>query len=136
MHFWIYGFLLQCMSGFTDTFYKENRERYSTENPENILEGKPSYVDYEGGHPDVWFEPKEVWEMAFADVTLSPTYTAAIGLVSEDRGLSLRFPRFLKKREDKSIDEASTNDFLASLYRKQESKAASTKAVGGDEDDG
>ena len=61
--------------------------------------------------------------MVFADVTLSPTYTAAIGLVNEERGLSLRFPRFLKVREDKSIDEASTSDFLAELYRKQEVKA-------------
>jgi DNA ligase-1 len=61
--------------------------------------------------------------MAFADITLSPTYTAAIGLVSDERGLSLRFPRFLKKREDKGVDEASTSDFLATLWRKQEEKA-------------
>jgi DNA ligase-1 len=64
--------------------------------------------------------------MAFADITLSPTYTAAIGLVSDERGLSLRFPRFLKKREDKGIDEASTSDFLAGLWRKQEEKAPTT----------
>lgn len=76
-------------------------------------------MDY-AGSPDVWFEPQEVWEMAFADITLSPTYTAAIGLVSDERGLSMRFPRFLKVREDKGIDEASTSEFLASLYRKQE----------------
>ncbi len=80
---------------------------------------KPAFIDYDG-HPDVWFEPQEVWEMAFADITISPTYTAAIGLVREDKGLSLRFPRFLKKREDKSIDEASTSEFLAALWRKQE----------------
>jgi len=36
--------------------------------------------------------------------------------------LSLRFPRFLRKREDKSIEEASTSDFLASLWRKQEER--------------
>jgi DNA ligase-1 len=54
---------------------------------------------------------------------LSPVYTAAIGLVSEERGLSLRFPRFLKKRTDKSIEEASTSEFLAGLWRKQEAKA-------------
>jgi DNA ligase-1 len=71
----------------------------------------------------VWFEPQEVWEMAFADVTLSPTYTAAIGLVSEERGLSLRFPRFLRAREDKSLEEASSRHFLAGLWRKQESRA-------------
>jgi DNA ligase 1 len=60
------------------------------------------------------------------DITISPTYTAAIGLVSDEKGLSLRFPRFLKKREDKSIDDASTSDFLAALWRKQEAKAPST----------
>lgn len=54
---------------------------------------------------------------------LSPVYTAAIGLVSEERGLSLRFPRFLKKRTDKSIEEASTSEFLAGLWKKQEAKA-------------
>ncbi|KAI9888399.1 MAG: hypothetical protein M1814_000515 [Vezdaea aestivalis] len=110
----------KCISGFTDKFYKENKEFYSEEGPHTIA--RPSYVEY-AGHPDVWFEPQEVWEMAFADVTLSPTYTAAIGLVSDAKGLSLRFPRFLKKREDKSIDEASTNEFLANLWRKQEAKA-------------
>lgn len=126
----------KCISGFTDTFYKANKEYYA-EDGEHTLGGKPSYVDYEG-RPDVWFEPQEVWEMAYADVTLSPTYTAAIGLVSEERGLSLRFPRFLKKREDKGIDEASTSEFLAGLWRKQEEKAPSrnvdTEAVEEDED--
>lgn len=111
----------KCISGFTDKFYKENKIKYSEEG-ENTMPNKPSYIEYTGGHPAVWFEPQEVWEMAFADITLSPVYTAAIGLISEDRGLSMRFPRFLKVREDKSIDEASTNDFLANLYRKQEEK--------------
>jgi DNA ligase-1 len=112
----------KCMSGFTDVFYKANRERYDPEG-DNTLGGQPSYVEYRGPQPAVWFEPQEVWEMAFADVTLSPTYTAAIGLVSEERGLSLRFPRFLKAREDKSLEEASPNHFLAGLWRKQEARA-------------
>jgi DNA ligase 1 len=67
--------------------------------------------------------------MAFADITISPTYTAAIGLVSDEKGLSLRFPRFLKKREDKGIDEASTSEFLAALWRKQEEKAPTVKEL-------
>jgi DNA ligase 1 len=128
----------KCISGFTDTFYKANKEYYE-EGGDHVLPAKPSYVDYEGGYPDCWFEPQEVWEMAFADITLSPTYTAAIGLVSDERGLSLRFPRFLKKRDDKGIDEASTSEFLAGLWRKQEEKAPTTgKEVqedGGDEDE-
>ena len=110
----------KCISGFTDKFYIENKERYNEETGENLI-SRPSYVEYPH-RPDVWFEPQEVWEMAFADITKSPTYTAAIGLVDEDRGLSMRFPRFLKIREDKSIDEASTADFLAELWFKQEAK--------------
>ncbi|CZR64217.1 probable DNA ligase 1 [Phialocephala subalpina] len=120
----------KCISGFTDTFYKANKEFYSEDGP-NTLGGQPSYVEYTAGNPDVWFEPQEVWEMAFADVTLSPVYTAAIGLVSEERGLSLRFPRFLKKREDKSIDEASTSEFLAGLWMKQEERVKVEGAGGG-----
>jgi DNA ligase-1 len=109
----------KCISGFSDKFYQAHKEKYE-EGSDNVI-SKPGYVEY-AYSPDVWFEPQEVWEMAFADITLSPTYTAAMGLVSEDRGLSTRFPRFLKVREDKSIDEASTSDFLAGLYRKQEAR--------------
>lgn len=35
-----------------------------------------------GAKPDVWFEPKIVWEVLTADLSLSPIYTAAQGLVS------------------------------------------------------
>ena len=136
------GFLsavTKCISGFTDKFYQANKEKYA-EGSENII-SRPGYVDY-NGHPDVWFEPQEVWEMAFADITKSPTYPAAMGLVCEDRGLSMRFPRFLKVREDKSIEEASTADFLAGLWRKQEARvksgdrpSPSTNVMGDDEDD-
>ncbi|BDD56995.1 hypothetical protein MPDQ_007729 [Monascus purpureus] len=107
----------KCMSGFTDKFYQSLREKYSPGTP-NVV-SRPSYIEYYGEKPDVWFEPQEVWETAFADITLSPTYTAAIGLVSDERGLSLRFPRFLRVRDDKSIDEASTSDYLSLLWRKQ-----------------
>lgn len=118
----------KCMSGFTDKFYQSNKDKYA-EGSANVI-SRPAYVEYYG-QPDVWFEPQEVWEMAFADITLSPTYTAAIGLVSEERGLSLRFPRFLKVREDKSIDEATTSDYLALLWRKQGEKAGAEGAEQG-----
>jgi DNA ligase-1 len=112
----------KCISGFTDKFYQANKEKYA-EGSDNVI-GRPSYVEYHG-HPDVWFEPQEVWEMAFADITKSPTYLAAIGMVDASRGLSMRFPRFLRVREDKSIEDASTAEFLASLWRKQEARAPS-----------
>lgn len=112
----------KCMSGFTDKFYQAHREKY-TPGSTNVI-ARPSYIEYPGpspsiDEPDVWFEPHEVWEIAFADITLSPTYRAAIGLVSDERGLSLRFPRFLKVREDKSVDDASSTEFLAGLWWKQ-----------------
>lgn len=127
----------KCISGFTDKFYTTNKEKYA-EGSANLIQ-RPGYVEY-AGSPDVWFEPQEVWEMAFADITMSPTYTAAIGLVSEERGLSLRFPRFLKVREDKGIEEASTADFLAGLWRKQEERVkvdggGKVKDLGGEEDE-
>ncbi len=110
----------KCISGFTDKFYIANKERYNEDTRENLI-ARPSYVEYPYS-PDVWFEPQEVWEMAFADITKSPTYLAAIGLVDENRGLSMRFPRFLRVRDDKGIEEASTSGFLAELWRKQEAK--------------
>jgi len=118
----------KCISGFTDKFYAANKERYA-EGGANVI-SRPSYIEY-GGSPDVWFEPQEVWEMAFADITMSPTYTAAIGMVSDERGLSLRFPRFLKVREDKGIEEASTAEFLAGLWRKQQATSQSGTHVDG-----
>jgi len=110
----------KAISGFTDKFYADIKAKYD-EDSDNVI-SRPAYVEYKGPEPDVWFEPQEVWEMVFADITLSPVYTAAIGLASDERGLSLRFPRFLRKRDDKGVDEASTADFLAALFRKQEAK--------------
>jgi len=136
----------KCMSGFSDKFYQANRAKYDPDGGGGDGEGdegeesggksniisKPSYVEY-AGRPAVWFAPQEVWECAFADITLSPTYTAALGLVSEERGLSLRFPRFLRVREDKGIDEASTAEFLAELYGKEEARARKRGAEKGGE---
>jgi DNA ligase 1 len=72
----------------------------------------------------------------FADVTLSPVYTAAMGLVSDERGLSMRFPRFIKIREDKSIEEANTGRDLAAMWEKQnEDKPAAEEADVNEEDE-
>ncbi|KAK1831017.1 hypothetical protein QBC39DRAFT_259710 [Podospora conica] len=109
----------KCMSGFTDAFYRANRAMYDPAG-DNVRARRPGYVEYEGPEPDVWFEAREVWEVGFADVTVSPTYTAAAGLVEGGRGLSLRFPRFLRERGDKGVEEASSGEELAGLWGKQE----------------
>lgn len=84
----------------------------------NCSEKKPSiYVTNE--NPAIWFQPLEVWEVSFADLTLSPVHTAALGLCDEDRGVALRFPRFLRRRPDKSVEQATTPLEVAQLYASQ-----------------
>lgn len=77
-------------------------------------------VHYAGLRPEVYFKPDEVWEIRGADVTLSPVSVAALGLVSDSRGLSLRFPRFIKVRDDKNIEQASNPEFLAQMWKDQQ----------------
>lgn len=55
----------KCISGFTDKFYQANKEKYA-EGSDNVI-ARPSYIDY-FGEPTVWFNPQEVWEIAFADI--------------------------------------------------------------------
>ncbi|RPD82518.1 ATP-dependent DNA ligase [Lentinus tigrinus ALCF2SS1-7] len=90
-----------------------------------------------GAKPDVWFEPKVVWEVLTADLSLSPIYTAAQGLV-EERGISLRFPRFIRIRDDKSADDATGPEQIAEMYQRQAlaQTKGGKKGRGGDADDG
>lgn len=57
-------------------------------------------------------------------LTTSPTSVAAQGYVPQDRnkGISLRFPRFVRVREDKNIHDASDPSFIANLWQLQEQK--------------
>jgi len=38
-------------------------------------------IEAGGAKPEIWFEPKVVWEVLTADLSLSPVYTAAHGVV-------------------------------------------------------
>ncbi|KAH7373787.1 hypothetical protein KP509_17G075000 [Ceratopteris richardii] len=113
-----YQSVCRVMSGFTDAFYKEMKAFYIGE---HVLPRKPSYyVTLE--EPDVWFTPKRVWEIRGADLTVSPVHQAAAGLVHHSRGISLRFPRFIKERSDKNVEDTTTPLEIAELFQKQSRK--------------
>ena len=40
-------------------------------------------------------------------------------MLGSERGLSIRFPRFMKLRTDKSWEQATTSEQFADMYRKQ-----------------
>jgi DNA ligase-1 len=59
-----------------------------------------------------------VLEILSAELTLSPHYSAAWGLIKEDAGLAMRFPRFTGRwRDDKGPEDATTTGELVDLYR-------------------
>ncbi|WP_457637241.1 ATP-dependent DNA ligase [Oceanithermus sp.] len=69
--------------------------------------------------PDVWFDPALVIEVEAQEITLSPNHTCAFGTVQGGRGLALRFPRFVRYRDDKGPEEATTSQEVVEMYRNQ-----------------
>ncbi len=61
--------------------------------------------------PAVWFEPQIVVEVLGAELTKSPFHTAA-------GGLALRFPRFIRFRDDKKAEQATTTKELEKMAKK------------------
>lgn len=109
-------------TGFSEAILEE---LHSTLSEMTIEKPKPFYSHslVPKDQPDVWLEPRMVWEVKAADLTLSPRYKAgakALGDAS-GKGISLRFPRFLKVREDKKPEQATASQMVMELYKKQES---------------
>jgi DNA ligase-1 len=78
---------------------------------------RPARVDARQ-QPDAWFEPGVVLEILSAELTLSPHYSAGWGVIKEDAGLAMRFPRFTGRwRDDKGPEDATTTAELVDLYR-------------------
>jgi DNA ligase-1 len=65
---------------------------------------------------DVWFEPVKVIEIMGADLTISPVHRVARDKVKTG-GIALRFPRFLRFRDDKSPEQATTVQEIWQLYQ-------------------
>ncbi|KAF2031962.1 ATP-dependent DNA ligase [Setomelanomma holmii] len=144
---WYGAFLLACYNPNTQNY--ETVCNIGTGFSEAILEtlhqqlseividhSKPFYIHSTGNkdQPDVWFEPRYVWEVKTADLTLSPRYRAAADeAAGGGKGVSLRFPRFIKERDDKKPDQASSSKMIAEMYQRQES-VSKTKGPSVDDD--
>uniref|UniRef100_A0A2K6GVM0 DNA ligase n=1 Tax=Propithecus coquereli TaxID=379532 RepID=A0A2K6GVM0_PROCO len=103
-------------TGFSDEELEEHHQQLQA----LVLPAPRSYVRIDGAvAPDHWLDPSTVWEVKCADLSLSPIYPAARGLVDSEKGISLRFPRFIRVREDKQPEEATSSAQVAYLYRKQ-----------------
>jgi len=103
-------------TGFKDEDLKNHFDSLS----KNTLPKKPSnYMVTDNFKCDVWFDAAQVWEVKCADLTISPQHQAAVGLVHEYKGIALRFPRFMRLREDKRPTEATSAQQVADMYRSQ-----------------
>lgn len=149
---WYGAFLLACFNPVEQVyeticnigtgFSEVNLEAFHEQLSELEIERPKKFYSHAEGsqaQPDVWFEPKIVWEVKTADLSLSPKYKAAAGLADIDggnKGISLRFPRFIRVRDDKGPEQATTSSQVADMYKRQDVVVnnRSSKAKGIDDD--
>ena len=101
-------------TGLTDQEWKDVKkesDKYKVkEQPKNVICAKELF-------PDVWLSPELVCQVWADELSLSPRHSA--GKTEKVIGFSLRFPRFMKLREDKGPYEATTVSEISRLYEDQ-----------------
>uniref|UniRef100_A0A182PAL8 DNA ligase n=1 Tax=Anopheles epiroticus TaxID=199890 RepID=A0A182PAL8_9DIPT len=125
------GFLLACYddeneeyqtickigTGFSDDDLQRHTEFFRA----HVIPHAKPYYRYEANvEPDEWFEAVQVWEVLCADLSLSPVHRAGIGIIDPEKGISLRFPRFIKVRDDKGVTDATNARQVSEMYLNQD----------------
>ena len=121
-------------TGFKD----EELQRFTEKMKQHVLQSNkrpPNYNVSDVLAPDVWFSAKVVWELQAADLSKSSVHSGAIGKVDPNRGIGLRFPRFIRERDDKKAESATNAEQIADMYNSQDSLGEGGKGGGGDDDD-
>ena len=110
----VYEAICKVGTGFSD----ELLTNIGKELEGDVLPRKPKNVDVvDILAPDVWIEPKVVFSVEADEITQNLKANTDIG-----GGLSLRFPRLIEWRRDKTSEEATTIEELKHLYAVQKSK--------------
>lgn len=110
----VYEAICKVGTGFSD----ELLTNIGKEVEEEVLPRKPKNVDVvDILAPDIWIEPKVVFSVEADEITQNLKANTDIG-----GGLSLRFPRLIEWRRDKTSEEATTIEELKHLYAVQKSK--------------
>ncbi len=107
------GKFLNC--GMIGTGIKEKKEKETDITFEELTKIlKPNIIEQHGS--EVRLKPDVVVEVAYEEIQKSPDY---------ESGMALRFPRVLKFRPDRSVDECDTLDRIKRLYEMQKGRRAS-----------
>lgn len=101
-------------TGFTD----EELDKMTVELKEIAIDHKDPRVESEI-EPDLWVKPVKVVEVIGAELTLSPLHSCAKNIINPGTGISIRFPRFIRWRDDKGPEDATTCKELVEMYRLQ-----------------
>ncbi len=105
------GKLLEC--GMLGTGIKEKKEQEGDLTLDELTKMlKPLIISEKGS--EVKVKPKIVIEVAYEEIQKSPTYSS---------GFALRFPRFIRLRDDKGPNQADTTKRLETLFNQQKKRS-------------